>query len=113
MTMKTQIIQTIFAFSLVLLGLNTQIHAQEEAEEEAAAVSFSGSVDAYFRSSAEAPATSFANLNGFALGMVNLVAAHEGKKAGFVGDLVFGPRGQEAVFNSDDTAQVINQLYAY
>lgn len=113
MTMKTQIIQTIFAFSLVMLGLNTQIQAQEEAEEESAAVSFSGSVDAYYRSSSEAPATSFANLNGFALGMVNLVAAHEGKKAGFVGDLVFGPRGADAVFASTGSASIVNQLYAY
>ncbi len=111
--MKTQIIQTIFAFTLVMLGLNTQINAQEEAEEESAAVSFSGSVDAYFRSSSEAPATSFANLNGFALGMVNLVAAHEGKKAGFVGDLVFGPRGADAVFGSTGSASIVNQLYAY
>lgn len=86
------------------------------AQEEAAApmpLSLTGSVDAYFRSSEDAPATSFANLPGFALGMVNVVAAHEGEKAGFVGDLVFGPRGADAVFGSTGSASIVNQLYAY
>lgn len=84
-----------------------------DVEVEEPKLSFSGSVDAYFRSTAEAPATSFANLNGFALGMVNLVASHEGEKAGFVGDLVFGPRGSDAVFTSVGSANIVNQLYAY
>ena len=110
--MKTQIFQKLMAFALVLLCLNIQIQAQEEVEESPA-LSLSGSVDAYYRSSSEAPATSFANLNGFALGMVNLVAAHEGDKAGFVGDLVFGPRGADAVFGSTGSANIVNQLYAY
>jgi len=86
------------------------IVAEEETES---AISFSGSVDAYFKTGEEAPATSFANLPGFALGMVNLVAAHEGEKAGFVGDLVFGPRGSDAVFGSTGSANIVNQLYAY
>ncbi len=46
-----------------------------------------------------APGTSFANRPGFALGMANLIASYEGEKVGFVADLVFGPRGEEAVFN--------------
>ena len=44
-----------------------------------------------------APNTSFANLPGFALGMANIVLSYEGEKSGFVADLVYGPRGTDAV----------------
>ncbi len=97
---------------------------EEEEEEEEAKFSLSGSADAYFRASAEdqAPATSFANLPGFSLGMLNLIAAHDGDKVGFVGDLVFGPRGGDAVFASGipvdggiaaNASTFVNQLYVY
>jgi len=59
---------------------------------------------------------SFANLPGFSLGMINLIGAYEGEKAGVVVDMVFGPRGSDAVFDSprySSTGQVINQMYAY
>ena len=99
--------------AIVCLLLTTAIIAQEDTVKEMP-LSLSGSVDAYYRSSEDAPATSFANLPGFALGMVNVIAAHEGEKAGFVGDLVFGPRGAEAVFGSTgSSASIVNQLYAY
>lgn len=108
---------------LVLISLYvffaTIIFAQEEeAVEESPAVSFAGSVDAYFRSSTEAPATSFANLPGFALGMANLTASYEGSKVGFVADMVFGPRGEDATFLSPElrpggSSNIVNQLYAY
>ncbi len=90
----------------------------------------SGSVDAYFRSNLNstndtenggdlAPATSFANLPGFSLGMANIVGSIEGEKVGFVTDFVFGPRGDEAVFGSVDPSgdpsnrAIVNQLYTY
>jgi hypothetical protein len=88
--------------------------------------SVSGSVDAYLRQNitgpnggeAIAPNTSFANLNGFALGMANIVGSYEGKKAGAVVDLVFGPRGEDAVFLSGalrpaGSSNIVNQLYVY
>ena len=84
--------------------------------------SFSGSVDAYFRQNlnapnggenSQAPNTSFANLNGFALGMVNTIISYEGEKVGAVADLVFGPRGADAVFLSEPSANIVNQLYVY
>ncbi len=86
--------------------------------EEQPNFSVSGSVDVYYRSSTEAPATSFANLPGFSLGMANLVAAYEGDKVGFVADLVFGPRGEDATFLSsflrpEGSSNIVNQLYAY
>jgi hypothetical protein len=83
---------------------------------------FSGSVDTYFRSSlgtenavygGYAPSTSFAELKGFSLGMVNLIAAYQGEKVGFVGDLVFGPRGKAAVFGTASGQAIINQMFAY
>lgn len=82
----------------------------------------SGSIDTYFRSSlgtenyiygGYAPSTSFADLKGFSLGMVNLVAAYQGEKVGFVGDLVFGPRGQAAVFGTASGQAIVNQMFAY
>jgi hypothetical protein len=45
---------------------------------------------------------------------VNLIAGYEGEKVGFVADLVFGPRGEEAVFGSPfGSANIVNQLYVY
>lgn len=104
---------------------NPEVAAEEE--EEGTQLTISGSVDAYFRSNLNgpndateygmvAPATSFANLPGFSLGMINLVGSVDGEKAGMVADLVFGPRGSDAVFASplySNSAQIVNQLYAY
>jgi hypothetical protein len=92
----------------------------------------SGSIDTYFHSSfgtkntvegfqPNAPTTSFANLKGFGLGMANLIASYQGDKVGFTADLVFGPRGSDAVFNSGGygnltgagSGQIVNQLFAY
>ena len=123
--MKT-IINTNFVKNLAFAALaliSVSAFAQEE-EEEAPKFSFSGSVDAYYRANltapndeeAIAPGSSFANLPGFSLGMANLVAAYEGDKVGFVADLVFGPRGTDAVFASpmySMTGDIINQLYVY
>lgn len=99
--------------------------AQDE-EEEVQSFSISGSVDAYFRTNFNssnnpgeagatlAPGTSFANRPGFALGMANMIASYEGDKVGFTADLVFGPRGTEAVFGSPTgSSNIINQLYVY
>ncbi|MDT0650708.1 porin [Autumnicola edwardsiae] len=111
-------------------------YAQEEMDEEmgveeASNWTLSGSVDAYFRANfnglnkieynedgdpiagPEAPASSFANDPGFALGMANVILGYEGSKVGFVADLVFGPRGEEAVFNSIGSSNIVNQLYVY
>ena len=93
-------------------------HAQSSEEES---IEFSGSVDTYFRTNLvgdkfDAPASSFANLNGFALGMVNIKAEQSTAQGGFVADLVFGPRGTDAVFASpyySATGNIVNQLYAY
>jgi len=109
-------------FTTVMLLSMAMLFAQEEASEKK--FSFSGSVDAYYRTNftapndedAIAPGSSFANLPGFALGMVNVIASYEGEKVGFVADLVFGPRGTDAIFASpmySATGDVINQLYAY
>jgi len=86
--------------------------------------SFSGSVDAYYRANltapndqdAIAPGSAFAQLPGFALGMANLIGSYEGEKVGFVADLVFGPRGSDAIFASpmySGTGNIVNQLYVY
>ncbi len=110
-------------FILALLTLTvTTVAAQEE--ETKPKFSFSGSVDAYYRANltapndedAIAPGSSFAQLPGFSLGMANVIAAYEGEKVGFVADLVFGPRGTDAIFASpmySATGNIVNQLYVY
>ncbi|MDG1276858.1 MAG: porin [Algoriphagus sp.] len=119
-----------------LIVYSPLLFAQEEAviveiveEEEPSTLTLSGSVDAYFRTNFNAPnkgenfmapASSFGNLPGFALGMANIIATYEGKNVGAVADLVFGPRGEDAVFGSPlyaggmaGSSQIINQLYVY
>jgi hypothetical protein len=101
----------------------------QEVEETKKKFSLSGSVDAYFKSNitgpneasvdeAETPYfltpnSSFANRSGFSLGMANVIASYEGEKVGFVADLVFGPRGEDAVFLSVGSSNIVNQLYVY
>ncbi len=87
------------------------------AQETKKTYTLSGTVDTYFRSNLNAPNkadilgtspfTSFANEPGFSLGMVNIIAKQQGEKVGFVGDLVFGPRGESA------SNTLVNQLYMY
>ena len=89
------------------------LSAQEEETEEKPTFSVAGSIDTYFRSADYAPGTSFANLPGFALGMANIILSYEGEKSGFVADLVYGPRGTDAVFASNGSSNIVNQLYAY
>jgi hypothetical protein len=100
----------------------------QETETEEKQFTVSGSLDVYFRQNltgpngenAIAPATSFANLNGFALGMANVIGTYESKngKVGAVADLVFGPRGEDAIFLSNalrpfGSSDIVNQLYVY
>lgn len=97
-------------------------------DEEATPLTISGSIDTYYRlglnvandpeagGNYSAPTSSFANLPGFSLGMANIILGMEGEKSGFVADLVFGPRGSDAVFASpmySSTGQIVNQLYGY
>ncbi len=96
---------------------------EKKKEEDEPTFTFSGSIDTYFHSSfktknayygdAYAPSTSFADLKGFGLGMVNLIATYGGDKSGFTADVVFGPRGQAAVFGTASGQAIINQAFAY
>ncbi|WP_405410085.1 outer membrane beta-barrel protein [Maribacter sp. Asnod1-A12] len=109
---NTKYVKNIFATGLMLFAA-AGVVAQEEEEEKK--ISISGSVDAYYQTNLSASdatpqsfGSSFANELGFALGMANIVAAYEGEKTGVVADVVFGPRGDEAVGGYN-----LNQLYAY
>lgn len=120
-----------FLFLLPLVFTTSVLIGQEE-EEETPKFSISGSVDAYYRTNFNglnqseevvggdvtsftpaAPATSFANDPGFAIGMANVILGYEDDKVGFVADLVFGPRGEDAVFLSAPSTNIVNQLYAF
>ena len=39
----------------------------------------------------------FCTTNWFCIGMANVIASYEGENVGFVADLVFGPRGADAI----------------
>jgi hypothetical protein len=127
-------IQKIFFLGL-FFAIGSQVNAQEseqsKIESVVANLNISGSIDTYFRTNfnalnkyeynnegdiianPQAPASSFANDPGFAIGMANVILSYEGGKVGFVADLVFGPRGEVAVFASAAPSNIVNQLYAY
>ena len=107
--------------AIVFVGAMT-LNAQDEAPK----LSVSGTVDVYYRANFYLPPNDercycarifFCDeLPGFSLGMANVIASYEGEKAGFVADLVFGPRGTDAIFASpmySGTGNIVNQLYAY
>lgn len=114
----------------VIIFLSSATLLSQEGDTETKKFTLNGSIDAYYRANLNAnnsfdeasglpyaaPGSSFANLPGFALGMANIIASYEGEKVGFVADLVFGPRGSDAIFNSplySATGNIVNQLYVY
>ena len=130
------IINTKYIKYLLLLAVmigSAQLSAQDDEEESSWTDGFtlSGSVDAYYRMNFNglnkvvldengdaiafptAPGSSFANDTGFAIGMANAVLSYEHGSVGAVADLVFGPRGEDAVFNSFGSPAIVNQLYVY
>ncbi|MCR8669404.1 porin [Aestuariibaculum sp. M13] len=103
--------------TLSMLFAATTLFAQEDKKP---ALSISGSVDAYYQTYLTASdnmgqsfGTAFAGQSGFALGMGNLIASYEGEKVGAVLDLVTGPRGAGATFNTDIVDGIVNQAYVY
>jgi hypothetical protein len=108
-------------FSTVVSAQDAPPPAEEKEEEAKPTFTLAGSLDTYFHTSFKntneayggtyAPASAFADGRGFALGMANLIASYGNDKVGFTADLVFGPRGKGAVFNSEQG--IVNQLYAY
>ncbi|MDY8134143.1 outer membrane beta-barrel protein [Aquimarina sp. 2201CG5-10] len=127
---KTNLLKKVCLVALAFISLTTM--AQEEEEKWFDNFSIHGSIDGYYRYNIDAsnqatgvdvdgenifaaPGTSFADKPGFALGMANLILGYEGEKVGFVADLVYGPRGTDAVGNNSgsESASIVNQLYVY
>jgi len=119
----TNYLKQIVILSLTLISFSTV--AQEEEEKKwFENLSISGSVDGYFRTnlstsnkangngSFNAPGTSFVDRSGFSVGMINVIAAYEGEKTGFVADLAYGPRGANAI-DGEGSENIVNQAYAY
>ncbi|MBT1686898.1 outer membrane beta-barrel protein [Dawidia soli] len=120
--MKSIKVALLIATTLFTFSFNS--YSQTTETDTTKTFTFSGSVDAYFHSSLGTtnpfssteynPSTSFANMRGFGIGMVNFIASYETSKAGFVADVVFGPRGKDAVFANMYSEQgIVNQLYAF
>jgi hypothetical protein len=121
-----KIIATYAPVALLLTTLPFAALAQDVTEADSLdEFSISGSIDTYFHKSLDrqqnAPSTSFANLPGFSLGMINLIGNYSSSRSGFVADVVLGPRGSDAIFNAPGytnmkgagSSHLINQLYAY
>ena len=115
-------------FTLTLVFTSILLFAQDNEKTPDKKFNISGSADAYFRTNLTGPneafedgdssfflnpGTSFANRSGFSFGMANVILSYEGDKVGFVADLVFGPRGEDAVFLSTGQNSIVNQLYIY
>lgn len=127
----TKMRKLLFFAVLGLFNITMSAQESEELGETLPGFSISGSVDTYFRTNfnglnkvaydndddiiagPQAPASSFADAPGFAIGMANVIFNYEGEKIGFVADLVMGPRGEDAVFLSNGSSNIVNQLYAY
>jgi hypothetical protein len=115
-TNKIKIMKKIITLSMLFVA--TAIFAQEEATEKK--LSITGSVDGYYQTYLTAPddqapafGTAFADQSGFAIGMANIIASYESGNVGAVLDLVTGPRGAGATFNSDIVDGIVNQAYVY
>ncbi|MDT7829720.1 outer membrane beta-barrel protein [Pricia sp. S334] len=123
---RTNYVKNLFLLGLILFSTAPLFAQSTEDNETKPKFSFSGSVDAYYRtnlsttdrsetdvegnvvSPVPAPATSFADQTGFALGMANLLFTYENQRVGAVADVVFGPRGDDAVAGNN-----LNQLYVF
>ncbi|MBP7643225.1 MAG: outer membrane beta-barrel protein [Saprospiraceae bacterium] len=115
-----------FYFLVAFLAVITPAFSQIQLDSS---FTLSGSADVYFRKNLNssntriidglstgtttAPGSSFANLPGFSLGMFNLIGTYSTEKYGFKADLVFGPRGADAVFLSAPALNIINQMYGW
>lgn len=85
---------------LSILSLQTAFAQEETANSTASdkSLTFSGSLDTYYKLSNRMINTSFANENNtLALGMFNLAATQKWGKASFVGDVSFEPRSAGSI----------------
>ncbi len=94
--MKRKLLLLTLALSAFALSLKAQDTVKTTSD---APLVISGSVDTYFKTDFSGKAnipTSFANeLNSISIGMVDLALKKAVGKASFVGELSFGPRGQQ------------------
>jgi hypothetical protein len=110
---------------LALTATVSLVHIAQAQDSTAAApkLSFSGSVDGYYRFNFDNTKnggtgfnslTSFTNSqNSFELGMASLKAAYATDKAGAVLDLGFGTRAEEFNYADNNTLMALKQAYVY
>jgi hypothetical protein len=120
---RWSIVFPIFVMSVMVT--RGQIVPAATARDTTQTISFNASIDTYYHKSfgrkEDAPRTSFANLSGFSLGMINLIGEYSSASTGFVVDLVIGPRGSDALFNAPlyknaqggGSSHIINQMFVY
>ena len=122
------LIRSLTLLVIFLLVINDTITAQTEERENAAdpetetnvlsklPFNLSGALDLYFQGSSigAPPPTSFTeNVDGFTLGMANLIFSKDWKRTGFVADLAWGPRAETANGYQGSILSAIKQAYIY
>ena len=94
--------------TLAALSIGSATYAQEEASP----LQLSGSVDTYFKYDFQKQSnikTYFANeQNSVSIGMIDLALKKTTGKASFVGELSFGPRGQEQSIPNGSVAETLS-----
>ncbi len=92
-------------FTFILAAALTSLASFAQEEKKSTPLEISGSVDTYFKydfAKNENIATSFAtDQNSLSLGMIDVVLKKTMGKTSFVGELSFGPRGQNQSIPTD------------
>ena len=102
--MKTSknVFKVMFAAAAMVFAFSASAQDEEEANES---LQISGSVDAYYKydfsEEANQPTWFGTDQNSLSLGMINVVLTQTKGKVSFVGDLAFGPRGQQINVDGD------------
>jgi len=105
----------ILLIALSVIGFShSAIAAEGEESKDANALNISGGVDAYygFNFNDQAIGTSFTGVNNsFELGMANVILSKQEGNVGFVADLAWGPRADEANGSAGSSTDAIKQLF--
>lgn len=104
------------ASSINITTTDSLASGTEDQKKDPAALTISGSVDAYYRNDlSDVKTNSYTSFtpmhNAFALGMASIKFEHKGEKITAVADLGFGPRARDFSYTDDGITQAIKQAY--
>jgi len=112
--MKKSFLLILVALCLVAFTAKAEDAEKSEKKEEVSELKISGAVDTYFgyNFNEEAMKTSFTSAhNAFTLGMANVILSQQMDKVGFVADIAWGPRANEANGYEGTSTNAVKQLF--